>query len=69
MQELSEVLVTFIISSGIGLILAIAKILYKSKCKEFNICCIKVVRDTTAEVELDEREPTSPRPENNSQRV
>jgi hypothetical protein len=70
MQVLSEVLITFIISSAIGLILAIAKICYKSKCKSVDCCCIKIVRDVEGEEKLDEREPPSPRPENaNSQRV
>jgi hypothetical protein len=69
MQELSEVLITFIISSGIGLILAVCKLMYKSKCASIDICCIKVTRNITAETELDEREPPSPRAENNSQRV
>jgi hypothetical protein len=70
MQVLSEVLITFIISSAIGLILAIAKICYKSKCSNIDICCVKITRNIPAELELDEREPPSPRPENaNSQRV
>jgi len=70
MQVLSEVLITFIISSVIGLILALAKIAYKSKCSNIDICCIKITRNIPAELELDEREPPSPRPENtNSQRV
>jgi hypothetical protein len=69
MQLLSEVLITFIISSGIGLILALAKIAYKSKCSNIDICCIKITRNIDAEVGLDEREPPSPRAENTSQRV
>ena len=66
MQVLSEVLITFIISSVIGLILALAKIAYKSKCSNIDICCIKITRNIPAELELDEREPPSPRPENNT---
>lgn len=70
MQLLSEVLITFIISSGIGLILALARIAYKSKCSNIDICCIKITRNIAAEVELDERDPPSPRADNNnSQRV
>jgi hypothetical protein len=70
MQLLSEVLITFIITSTIGLILAIAKICYKSKCKSVDCCCIKIVRDVEGEEKLDEREPPSPRSEHNtSQRV
>lgn len=68
MQVLSEVLITFIISSGIGLLLAIIKHLYKSKCKTVECCgCIKIQRDIESELELDEREPPSPRA-NQSQR-
>jgi hypothetical protein len=70
MQELSEVLITFIISSVIGLLLAIIKHLYKSKCETVECCgCIKITRNIPAEIELDEREPPSPRPQDNSQRV
>ena len=70
MQVVSEVLITFVITSGIGLVLAIAKICYKSKCKSVDCCCIKIVRDVEGEQNVDEREPPSPRAENtNSQRV
>jgi len=71
MQVLSEVLITFIITSGIGLLLAIIKTLYRSKCKTVECCgVLKCERDIEHEVELDERDPPSPRPENNtSQRV
>jgi hypothetical protein len=69
MQELSEIFYTLLITTTIGLILSIAKLCYKSKCASIDICCIKVTRNITAETELDEREPPSPRPENNSQRV
>ena len=71
MQELSEVFLSLLVTSGIGLILATIKILYKSKCKSVECCGIlKCERDIEHEVELDEREPPSPRPENNnSQRV
>ena len=70
MQVVSEVLISFVITSGIGLILALARIAYKSKCSNIDICCIKITRNIPAEIELDEREPPSPRPENNtSQRV
>jgi len=52
-QELSEVFYTFLITSCIGLILAIGKLCYKSKCKEVNFCCFKVVRDVAGEEQLD----------------
>jgi hypothetical protein len=71
MQVLSEIFLTLLVSSGVGLVLAIIKILYKSKCKTIECCGIfKCERDIEHEVELDERDPPSPRPENtNSQRV
>ena len=70
-QELSEVFWTFLITSCIGLLLAIAKLCYKSKCKEVNMCCFKIVRDTEGEEKIDEQqaihhsnqEPESPRSE------
>ena len=46
---LSEVFYTFAITSGVGLILAIAKLCFKSKCSDIEICCIKIKRDTVSE--------------------
>jgi hypothetical protein len=70
MQELSEVFWSFLISSCVGLLLACCRFAYRSKCKEVNFCCIKIVRDVEGEERIDEREPPSPRAENtNSQRV
>jgi hypothetical protein len=44
--------------------------MYKSKCKEVNFCCIKIVRDVAGEEVIDaqqqaiqNREPESPRSE------
>jgi hypothetical protein len=53
MQEFSEVFYTFLITSCIGLILAIGKICYKSKCSQIEICCIKVTRNIDLEVKND----------------
>lgn len=63
MSELSEVFYTFLITSVIGLILAIARICYKSKCKSVDFCCIKIIRDVEGEerIDLEVREPVSPR--------
>ena len=36
-----------------GFVLAITAQCYRSKCKEVSFCCIKIIRDTTAEEELD----------------
>jgi hypothetical protein len=70
-MELSEIFWTFVISSCIAFVLAMARMAYRSKCENVECCgCIKITRNISAEIELDEREPPSPRPENNnSQRV
>ena len=49
----SEVFFTGLYSSLIGFLLAMGAQCYKSKCKEVSFCCIKIIRDTTAEEELD----------------
>jgi hypothetical protein len=68
MQELSEVFYSLLLTSGIAFILALARILYKSKCETVECCgCIKIQRNIALEVELDERTPPSPR-SNESQR-
>jgi hypothetical protein len=48
---LSEVFWTFFITSLAGFLLKCASMAYKSKCKEVDICCIKIIRD----VELEDR--------------
>ena len=55
----SEVFFTGLYSSLIGFILAMGSQCYKSKCKEVNFCCIKIVRDVEGEEALD-RAPTNP---------
>ena len=70
-QELSEIFWTFLISSCVGLILAVCRFAYRSKCKEVNMCCLKIVRDVEGEEKIDEQqamrqsnqEPESPRSE------
>lgn len=49
MTELSEVFWTFLISSCVGVVLALGRMAYKSKCKEVNLCCLKIIRDTELE--------------------
>ena len=49
----SEVFFTGLYSSLIGFLLAMGAQCYRSKCKEVSFCCIKIIRDTTAEEELD----------------
>ena len=43
---------SFFITTMVGFILKCMSMAYKSKCKEVDICCIKIVRD----VELEEKE-------------
>jgi hypothetical protein len=50
---LSEVFWSFFLTSIIGLLLKGASIVYKSKCKTVECCCIKIDRDIEAEIEID----------------
>jgi hypothetical protein len=49
---LSEVFWVAFIGAITSMLLKLASMAYKSKCKECSICCIKVVRD----VDLEEKE-------------
>ena len=40
-------------SALMAFVLAIGAQCYKSKCKEVNMCCIKIVRDVEGEEQLD----------------
>ena len=51
---LSEVFWSFFITSVIGFLVVIGRMLYKSKCREFSFCCFKIVRDVNLEAEIDE---------------
>ena len=53
---LSEIFLTFCVTSFIGCVLSIGALAYKSKCKEVDICCIKIIRDTAGELKEDELE-------------
>ncbi len=57
----SEVFFTGLYSSLIGFLLAMGAQCYKSKCKEVNFCCIKIIRDVQGEEELDNQQQ---RPQN-----
>ena len=48
----SEVFLTFAVTSFIGCFLAIGNLCYRSKCKEIGFCCISIKRD----VEIEEKE-------------
>lgn len=50
---LSEVFWTFLISSVCGVVLVGVRLCYKSKCKEVNFCCLKIVRDVEGEEKID----------------
>lgn len=50
---LSEVFWSFFLTSVIGLLLKGASIVYKSKCRTVECCCIKINRDIEAEVKVD----------------
>ena len=56
----SEVFFTGLYSSLIGFVLALGSQCYKSKCKEVNLCCIKIVRDVEGEEALDVQQPRNP---------
>ena len=61
----SEVFFTGLYSSLIGFLIAIGAQCYKSKCREVNFCCIKIIRDVEGEEQLD-RQPTNPIQSNNT---
>lgn len=49
---LSEVFWVAFITTISGMLIKLASMAYKSKCRECSICCIKVIRD----VDLEEKE-------------
>jgi hypothetical protein len=53
---LSEVFWSFFLTSSIGCIMGILRMVYKSKCKSCSFCGIKIERDIEAETEIDELE-------------
>lgn len=53
---LSEVFWSFFLTSTIGCLLGIMKMLYKSKCKTVDCCGMKVERDVEIEEKEDELE-------------
>ena len=46
---LSEVFLTFAVTSFIGCILGIANLCYRSKCEEVGLCCFTIKRNIAAE--------------------
>ncbi len=58
---MSEVFWTGLYTSLIGFSIAMGAQCYKSKCSQVEFCCIKIIRDTTAEEELDiQQRPQNP---------
>jgi len=68
MDTNEQIFWTFFITSMIGLIMGLSRMAYKSKCKDIEICCIKIVRDTEMEekeLEFSRNHPTESEKENN----
>ena len=55
---LSEVFLTFCVSSFIGCVLGIVTFCYRSKCRECSFCGIKIVRDVEIELQEDMKQNT-----------
>jgi hypothetical protein len=54
MDTNEQIFWTFFITSITGFVLALSKMAYKSKCREIDFWCMKIVRDTeTEEKELE----------------
>jgi len=53
MVSMSEVFWVGVYTSLIGFVLALARFAYKSKCSKIDFCCIKIERNTEAEVKED----------------
>jgi hypothetical protein len=49
----SEVFWTGLYTASGALLIALVNQCYKSKCKEIDICCIKIIRDVSIEEEID----------------
>ena len=52
-QILSEVFYAMLVSTLAGLVIAVGKMFYKSKCSSIDLCCIKITRNIEAEVRED----------------
>ena len=55
-KMLSEVFWSFFLTSVIGCIMGILRMIYKSKCKRCSWCGVVIERDTEAEEKIDELE-------------
>jgi hypothetical protein len=52
-MPLSESFWIFLLTTSAGLVLACMKVMYDSKCSDINLGCIKIHRDTAAEVQAE----------------
>jgi hypothetical protein len=52
-MSLSESFWIFVVTTTAGLVLACMKVAYDSKCKTCDFGCIKIERDTSAEIEAE----------------
>ncbi len=55
----TEVFLSLLLTSVIGLILAVVRMCYKSKCTKFSCFGISIERDVITEKDLDELAPQS----------
>ena len=63
---MSEVFWSGLTTTLVSFILAIGSQCYKSKCSKVELCCIKIIRDTTGEEQLDAQQPRNPLQSNNN---
>ena len=59
---LTEVFLSFVVSSGIACLLALAQYIFKSKCDTVECCCIKIHRAVELETAEQLREIELPNP-------
>ena len=65
-MPLSEIFYTSLYTSLIGFVLAMGSQCYRSKCSKVEFCCIKIIRDTAGEEQLDAQQPRNPILSNNN---
>ena len=63
-KMMSETFYVGLYSALMAFVLAICAQFYRSKCKEVNFCCIKIIRDVEGEEQLD-RNPNPIASQNN----
>lgn len=51
---LSEVFWVAFVTTVSGMVIKLASMCYKSKCKEVQFCCVKIIRDTESEEKEEE---------------